>query len=401
MKISRIKDFLAWYKPQGGQAVSYPAAILDRAFVGTPDWTRLWHAFYRARYRNPTTLGFIGGSITQGGNASRRELRYADLVKNWWNQRFFWSTVHYWNAGIGGTGSNYGAHRAWDHVLKYTPDVLFVEFAVNDDNDRYFGECLEGLVRQALALPNRPAVVLIYEQKQDGSNAQEWHTKVGAHYGLPMVSVRDALWPEIEAGRATWKDYSDDHIHPNDKGHRATADCIIRVLERGVKSCPKLSMPPPVEPSLPAPLLTDLYGEATFMPAPTLRLDENRGWGPGKTSWGQDCLEATAPGSVVSLTVPGTVTHLLYMRSEGDMGIAQVQVDGGAPMRLDAWTPSATGINFCIKITEALEPGPHRVELRLSQEKADQSTGHRFQLIGVMSAGRGTRQFVERMLGAA
>ena len=30
-----------------------------------------------------------------------------------------------------------------------------------------------------------------------GGNAQEWHGKVGEHYGLPMVSFRDALWPEV------------------------------------------------------------------------------------------------------------------------------------------------------------------------------------------------------------
>ena len=57
------------------------------------------------------------------------------------------------------------------------------------------------LVRQVQRETNQPAVVLLFMMSQGGNNAQEWHSKVGTHYDLPMVSYRDALWPEIKEGR--------------------------------------------------------------------------------------------------------------------------------------------------------------------------------------------------------
>jgi len=77
-------------------------------------------------------------------------------------------------------------------------------------------ETLEGLVRQVLKRPNHPAVVLLFMMNRQGANAQEWHGKIGRHYGLPMVSFRDALWPEIQAGSMKWEDVEADMVHPND-----------------------------------------------------------------------------------------------------------------------------------------------------------------------------------------
>ena len=49
------------------------------------------------------------------------------------------------NAGIGGTTSHFGAARAEEDLLYARPDVVFVEFSVNDDDEAHFKECYEGL----------------------------------------------------------------------------------------------------------------------------------------------------------------------------------------------------------------------------------------------------------------
>ena len=124
----------------------------------------------------------------------------------WWRQTFPKASIRFVNAGIGATGSDYGALRVKRDLLAHHPDFVVVEYAVNDPNTQAAAETLEGLVRQILREANQPAVLLLFTMNQDGGNAQEWQGKVGRHYDLPMVSFRDALWPEIKEGRMKWND---------------------------------------------------------------------------------------------------------------------------------------------------------------------------------------------------
>ena len=40
--------------------------------------------------------------------------------------------MNFYNAGIGGTGSDFGITRLYDDVVSRDPDIVFVEFSVND-----------------------------------------------------------------------------------------------------------------------------------------------------------------------------------------------------------------------------------------------------------------------------
>jgi lysophospholipase L1-like esterase len=192
--------------------------LFTRAQVSAGDLARLWRVFAKARRDERVVVGVIGGSITQGAMATRPEYRYGNRVAAWWRERFPRAQIQFVNAGIGATGSDYGALRVRRDLLSKRPDFVIVEYAVNDPNEQRFGETLEGLVRQILQCPNQPAVVLLFTMHNNGSNAQKWHGKVGRHYDLPMISYRDALWPEIQAGRMKWEDVEADLVHPNDRG---------------------------------------------------------------------------------------------------------------------------------------------------------------------------------------
>src|SRR5258708_17922060 len=125
------------------------------------------------------------------------------------------------NGGVGGTGSMYGALRAGKDLLSSTPDFVVIEFAVNDNWTD--GEAFEGLVRQILAQPNQPAVLLLFMMWEKGGNDQAMQAKVGAHYQLPMVSFRDALWPEMAAGPLNCSAHIVATGPPTDAGHATTA----------------------------------------------------------------------------------------------------------------------------------------------------------------------------------
>ena len=170
-----------------------------------------------------------------GALASNPQNSYAGRLLAWWQEKFPQCEFRLINAGAGGTGSMYGALRAAKDLLFAKPDLVVIEFAVNDNWTD--GEAYEGLVRQILAQPNSPAVVLLFMMWERGGNDQEMQAKIGAYYGLPMVSFRDALWPEISAGRIPWSDYIVDTVHPNDAGHKLAARLLTTMCgartERG------------------------------------------------------------------------------------------------------------------------------------------------------------------------
>lgn len=57
----------------------------------------------RARRGQEMSIGFLGGSITQGSPAEKEENTYAYRVYTWWKKTFPGAEFHYVNAGIGGT----------------------------------------------------------------------------------------------------------------------------------------------------------------------------------------------------------------------------------------------------------------------------------------------------------
>ena len=153
------------------------------------------------RRRAAITIGVIGGSITEGAGASTTAKRYADLMKQWWQAKFPSATINYINAGIGATGSYIGVHRVQENLLYMNPDFVVVEYAVNDGQDPSVIPYYEELVRRIYNSSKNPAVMLMFMTTNSGTNAQAYHSQVGTYYNLPMASYRDAIWPEIVAGR--------------------------------------------------------------------------------------------------------------------------------------------------------------------------------------------------------
>ena len=86
-------------------------------------------------------VAFIGGSITEMNG-------YRPMVCQNLQKRFPKTQFTFTDAGISSTTSTTGAFRLQDHVLAQGPvDLLFLEFAVNDDQDGHHTreECIRGM----------------------------------------------------------------------------------------------------------------------------------------------------------------------------------------------------------------------------------------------------------------
>lgn len=322
----------------------------------------------RAAAGEEVTVGFIGGSITQGSLSSTPETCYAYLVYRWWAEKF--PNVRYVNAGIGGTTSQFGAARVEEDLLRFKPDVVFIEFSVNDSPTELFEETYEGLVRCVLA--SGCAVILIHNVCYDtGFSAEDVHLRIGKHYDLPCVSMRSTIYQKILSGEIPNRDITPDDLHPNDAGHALVARVVTYLLDR-IYEGEEISGEPV---SMPAPLTRNEYersarcqnhnampGLAGFVPDPTPQEHITQMFRRGFTAWNG--------GDSITFEIESTGIAVQYRKSvKKPAPIAKVYVDGEeSPVLLDANFQEDWG--DCLYIDTILTHGQlkrRRVEIRIAE----------------------------------
>ena len=178
---------------------------------------------------------YLGGSITCGARASDYERSWARLSFNGFARAVYGDDVEMLNASISGTGSRVAAFRLQDQVLPYHPDMVLVEFSVNDNEvakrDREMViASMEYLVRTLKAQNPDVAITFVYTTNRDGENASHAHTVVAQHYGIPEIDLRAAVLDKIRTGENTWDDFLADAAHPVDAGHRLYADVVTQTI---------------------------------------------------------------------------------------------------------------------------------------------------------------------------
>lgn len=205
----------------------------ENGIINKGNSCRIKQVMKQAQAKEPVSVAFLGGSITQGSLSSAPDKCYASLVYKWWKEKFPDTDITYINAGIGGTTSQFGVSRVHQHVLSQKPDFILTEFAVNDENDEFFRETYEGLIREMLSDENAPALMLMNNVfYDDRGSAEEQHLMVAKHYDLPMVSMKSTILPQIKNGSIKNRDITPDDLHPNDAGHELVASVIIYMLEQ-------------------------------------------------------------------------------------------------------------------------------------------------------------------------
>ena len=321
---------------------------------------RLKRCMRRARQGGELTLGFFGGSITQGCAAAVHENCCACRVFRWWEETFPSAKFHYVNAGIGGTGSHFGAARAVPDLLMYQPDFVVVDFSVNDIGSRLRQETYEGVLRRLLSWPSAPAVVLLNNIYYNaGYTAQDCHNELGDWYGLPHVSVRDTIYRRVLAGELTRDQLTADGLHPNDFGHGLIAAEVIALLDR-VRAEADV---PEEERPLPPPRTRNAYEHARRLTireaCPVLagfRAD------PTEKAGHLDCFKngwiGRRPGDSIRFEVEASCIAVQYRKTIRRPALsARLTLDGGSPVLLDGNFDEDWG--DCLYLEPVLHHGRH------------------------------------------
>ena len=201
---------------------------------------RLKKVIEKAQNGEGITLATIGGSITEGAGANTYQECWASRL--WTRFRTAYGTengtnVFLVNAGVGGTPSPFGYMRYQREVADRVPakdadglpDIVIIEFSVNDWEEPTKHRCYESMVKEILDAPNEPAVILLFAVFRNGWNLQEELRKIGDRYDLMMVSIRDGIYPLI-GPRIKSEGFFSDEYHPTSLGHRIMTDCIMQAI---------------------------------------------------------------------------------------------------------------------------------------------------------------------------
>lgn len=164
------------------------------------------------------------------------------LFHQWLNDTFPRAGSHRaLHVGRGGVGSASGAFFVGDEICAHDPDLVFVEYAINDSYPFLTPstlrlESIEGIVRSIRSRNPNCDICFVYMHHVDrGAEIREVvraYEKVADHYGLPSIHVGRYLGDLVEGGDWSFRGEAGlpallrDECHPLESGNRLIAELM-------------------------------------------------------------------------------------------------------------------------------------------------------------------------------
>ncbi len=342
-------------------------SIIQRSLLNTGNTERMQNFMNKASEEDLVTVAYIGGSITYGYTVKPTEC-YAYKFKNW-VMNTFGTEVNYVNAGISGTPSVLGNLRVERDVLSQNPDLVIIEFAVNDGSSDEYKNSYESLITKILSSNENTAVMLLFCITDTGHTCQSWMSEIGYHYQLPMVSVVNSMNEEVKAGNISFSDYSKDGSHPTPDGHT----WIAEYLEYACTTIYNMDFESDHYELPSEPCFANYYKDMTLYTKYTLELTDSGSWKEGDSvqsfpdGWSYD---KSGDNSPLTFTADFRCMTLLYHQlplTDTSYGSVDVYVDGELVKTINACDKSGWN-NPTYDITySSVESASHVVEIKASE----------------------------------
>lgn len=343
----------------------------------------LGRAVAKAKKDKALKIGYFGGSITAGSGASNpAKTSWRALTTAWFQEHFPEAKITEINAAIGGTGSDLGAFRCETDLMKQEPDLVFVEFAVNDGSGQELRvkRSMEGIVRQILLSNPHADIVFVYTTTKvlappyargEVPKAVQYDQAVARHYGIPEINVGRLMAERIAAGQGSWETLTTDGVHPSDAGYALYMEAIKAFLAAHVGDAAEPAVIDLPEPLTEDPLSGGHYEDATQVSAPGWRKEE-------KSLAGKypHYISASEPGTELVHRFSGTTIGLFWLVAP-DSGDIEWSIDDGPPQRRSSWDKYAlkfSRANYTI-LADDLKHGEHTLKINVLGEKNEQSQG--------------------------
>ena len=287
-------------------------------------------------------VAYLGGSITaQSG--------WRVMTLKWFQETYPKAKVREINAAIGGTPCGLGVFRLQQDVLRHKPDLVFVEFAVNDGGTRPedIWRAMEGIVRQIWAQDPTIDICYVYTihtkampndyakgLRPRSTSAME---TIAEHYDIPSIDMAMRVVELAQSGKLIYKAPKDadgkivfarDDCHPLPAGHKI----YTGVITKAIVSMKSLGKPGPHK--IKKPLISDNWQAAKIVPLKKSmltpgwkKLPKDKGLGKRFGKYMPEMWQAAKPGEKITFKFRGSKV-MLYDLLGPDGGQAIITVDG-------------------------------------------------------------------------
>lgn len=361
--------------------------------------------FYRKLSEGkPVKIAYFGGSITCQEGWRMQSLDY-------FRKLYPKAEVNEIHAAIGGTGSKLGAFRLESHVIRHKPDLVFVEYAVNDSitAPAVLRRAMEGIVRQVWKKLPETDICFVYTfakgdyptlkngKMQRSASIME---EIADHYRIPTIHMgleavklakegklilqADPKGVTIVSGNGLNRNvaippsgkipFSPDGVHPYlNTGHVLYTNALKRALPEIAKAGKSGSHLP-----LPEPIMKDNYELAKMIPldAQGIKLSgpaakQGKNEIPGRffrkrmpENWKLD------PGAQIEFKFKGTAAYLYCLVGPGS-GMTEITVDGKVS-KVYLFDGFSTYFRLSNRpIVESAEDTVHTVRIKVLDEPFD------------------------------
>ena len=142
--------------------------------------------------------------------------------------------------------SSLGGMFHLEELLAWKPDIVFLDFSMEDPGEKFHEESSEGLIRALLE--EDIAVSLILSCSKKGLGYAGHQKFLALHYNLPVLDLSLALQDDIQAGKYREIDvYNEDRTFTT-KGHKILGDYFTRFIDMIVHVLPDESYEFPENP---------------------------------------------------------------------------------------------------------------------------------------------------------
>lgn len=336
-------------------------------------------------------ITYIGGSVTDGYGASDQNTKsWVAHTNDWFKENFPDAKINATKRSIGGTGSYLSAFRYEREIAPTEPDLLFIEYAVND---KYNGQSYENVLRTSetivrKAYAHNPAIDIVYIltfDSGDGTSdydALRAHRDVANHYGLINVKMSDYVYAMLAETGDDYSKYFKDGVHPNDEGYSFYATVITETLGN------ELIENAPTDAEVTEKVLPDMLSESVIENADMVYADEidltgsvgfeyqkntNFSW-LGMRYNGR--IFSKLKGSKLTVKFSGTDFGICYGIGP-NMGIVTCTFDGGEHVVIDAYRANINPKDAVVAWD--IEDGDHTAVIEITGAN-EQSGGCEFEI---------------------
>lgn len=343
--------------------------------------------FEKVKKGDSVAIAYLGGSIT---SATGYRVQTVPMFR----ELFPGIKIRSINAGLGGTGSDLGVFRVKDNVIDHHPDLVFIEFAVNDfgTDSLIIGQSMEGIIRQIKRANPKTDICLLYtlafpmvEDLKAGKTIRSARImeQLANYYQLPSICFAPRVIDLLNQDKLVFKSadtvdaksritFSIDGVHPIFQGHliyTATIHDAFKTMA-GLKTKAIKTLQPP---------LYQFNAEQAKYLSPNLfahtigwkKLTANHPLSRFSAAF-PDLIYTDNPADSIVIKYKGRLLGIEDILGPNSSGLIAT-IDGGKPVkkqRFDIYSNNPRRHYFYF---DAMAEGAHKVVIRLDTTPIDKT----------------------------